>query len=255
MDERERGELVARVTAGDADALQRLIVEYHRVLHRVISGALPTDARARVDAEDVLQEAYVSAFKALGIPNRERQGGHDPSPERERGDEPIRDRARENDPIRDRARGGDPSRDREGAVRTPRFDTPAGFYKWLEAIALNVLKNMQRDLHRRRRDVAREVHAAARADSTYTDMLDRLTQTGSTPSRHVARDEAVAALLSSLARLTAEQREVIRLRFLEQRSVPEVAAQLGKTEPAIHALCYRALKQLRTHLGSVSRYL
>ena len=38
-------------------------------------------------------------------------------------------------------------------------------------------------------------------------------------------------------------------------ALAEVAEALGKTELAIHMLCHRALKNLRQHMVSLSRYL
>ncbi len=57
----------------------------------------------------------------------------------------------------------------------------------------------------------------------------------------VDRDRLVAAL----NRLTAEQRQVVLLRFVEDLEIKEVAAILGKTEGAVKALQHRAIAALR----------
>lgn len=62
-------------------------------------------------------------------------------------------------------------------------------------------------------------------------------------------------LLSSLAHPTDDQREIIRLRFLESRPVAEIAARLGKTEAAVHMLSHRGLKSLEELMGSITLYL
>jgi RNA polymerase sigma-70 factor (ECF subfamily) len=139
------------------------------------------------------------------------------------------------------------------SIRACRFDGPAGFYKWLEAIAVNQLRNAERDHRRQKRDIARRQSAGPAATTSYPDLLDRLSAPGSTPSRHLAKKEAAAAVLTSLARLTEDQRKVIRLRILEGRPVPEVASHLGKTETAIHGLCYRGLKELRALIVPMTR--
>ena len=135
------------------------------------------------------------------------------------------------------------------------FDVPGGFYKWLERIALNRLKYVQRSLKQQKRDVAREVRPRPTATTTYPDLLAQITADQTTPSRHLGRSEATAAVMSCIARLTDDQRNVIKLRFLEERSVADVAKALGKTEPAVHMLCYRGLKELHKHMVSISRYL
>lgn len=136
----------------------------------------------------------------------------------------------------------------------PRFEHLAQFTSWIESVAQNTARNQLRYLRRQKRDVAREHRISRYARSSFPALLDRIAAADSTPSRHVARDEATAALLSSLARLTDDQRTVVRLRFLEGLPVAEVAQRLEKTDDAIHALTYRAIAALRQHLGSVSRF-
>ena len=54
-----------------------------------------------------------------------------------------------------------------------------------------------------------------------------------------------AAVRSALLKLSEDQREVLVLRFFWELSGPQIAAQLGKTEQAVWALQYRALKRMR----------
>ncbi|MCP4591078.1 MAG: sigma-70 family RNA polymerase sigma factor [bacterium] len=204
MDEKQRAAQIELATKGDQGALQRLVVDYHAPLRAFLAGQLDGVWRRRIDPDDVLQDAYVAAFRT---------------------------------------------------VSTCRFDGPPQFYKWMEAIAHNALKNIQRGLKSRKRDIAREIHGAPGSRTSYPDLVGRVAASDSTPSRHVARDEAAAAVLSSLARLSDDQRHVVRMRFLEGRSVTEVATELGKTDAAVHALCRRGLAGLRKSLDSISRYL
>ncbi|WP_421863595.1 sigma-70 family RNA polymerase sigma factor [Parvibaculum sp.] len=55
-------ELVSRVLARDESAVRALIQRYNRRLYRVARGIVADDS----EAEDVLQEAYLKAFAALG---------------------------------------------------------------------------------------------------------------------------------------------------------------------------------------------
>ena len=56
-------------------------------------------------------------------------------------------------------------------------------------------------------------------------------------------------LSRSVDRLPAEQRRVVILRFFEERSIRDVAAQIGKSEGAIKQLQWRALQKLRAELN------
>lgn len=209
MDEASRAEDVQRAVGGDSDALQRLIVHYHDILWRKIDAQLDGKLHRHLDADDVLQQAYVATFQS---------------------------------------------------IEQCRFDGPGGFYAWLETIAIEKLQTTQRDLHRQKRDIGRELHAdsfglASSSRSSYPDIFARLTADQSTPSRQLSGREAAAAVVSSLARLSDDQRAAIRMRFLEDRPVSEIAVTLGKTEDAVYMLCHRGLKALQEHLGSISRYL
>ncbi len=88
-----------------------------------------------------------------------------------------------------------------------------------------------------------------------SDLMARLSSPGTSPSRSLDKDEASAAVISSMARLTDDQRAIVRMRFLEDKPVAEIAAELGKTEAAIHMLSFRGLKALRELMGSITQYL
>jgi len=53
-----------------------------------------------------------------------------------------------------------------------------------------------------------------------------------------------------LERLPADQRMVIELRFLAQRSIRDIAQELGRSEGAIKQLQFRALETLRNQVGN-----
>jgi RNA polymerase sigma-70 factor (subfamily 1) len=201
---------VQRANAGHADALQCLIVAYHSTLRRCLAGAIKPAFRRLLEVEDVLQQAYITAFRNLG---------------------------------------------------NGRFEGPAHFYNWLEEVARKELLNMQRALRRRKRDVGRQL-TEARLDgghhdpaASYPGLLDHLTANDSAPDHHLGRGEAVAAIMSCLARLSDNQRAVVQLRFLEDVPVAEIARRINKTEAAVYTLCHRGLKSLRELMGSLTQYL
>ncbi|MFN0094775.1 MAG: RNA polymerase sigma factor [Dehalococcoidia bacterium] len=59
--------------------------------------------------------------------------------------------------------------------------------------------------------------------------------------------------VDALGRLTADQREVVHLRFVEGFALEEVAARTGRSVTAVKALQHRAIARLRTVLGDEGR--
>ncbi|MFZ2085526.1 MAG: sigma-70 family RNA polymerase sigma factor [Candidatus Sulfotelmatobacter sp.] len=60
--------------------------------------------------------------------------------------------------------------------------------------------------------------------------------------------ERRATLFRLVNTLPAEQRRVVVLRFVEQKSIKEVAREIRKTEGAVKQLQYRALSSLRARM-------
>lgn len=85
-------------------------------------------------------------------------------------------------------------------------------------------------------------------------LLEQLVGTGSTPSRHSARDEAVGILNDVIGKLPPDYGKVVRLYDLEERPAEEVAFSMGRSVGAVHMLRVRAHERLRELLGSESRF-
>jgi RNA polymerase sigma factor (sigma-70 family) len=60
--------------------------------------------------------------------------------------------------------------------------------------------------------------------------------------------ERRASLFRLVDGLPAEQRRVVVLRFVEQKSIKEVAREIRKTEGAVKQLQFRALSRLRARM-------
>jgi RNA polymerase sigma-70 factor (ECF subfamily) len=60
--------------------------------------------------------------------------------------------------------------------------------------------------------------------------------------------EGCGRLFRMVEELPAEQRRVVYGRFVEQRSIREIAQQLGKSEGAVKQLQFRALEKLRSQM-------
>jgi len=111
------------------------------------------------------------------------------------------------------------------------------FTAWLYRIAHNQLVDFVRTLPRHQAqslDVVADV-PESQATAEYRSVLDRET------------------LAPALARLTDEQRQAVKLRFLQGMSVAETAATMGRSEEAVKKLQARALANLRRYLIEAAR--
>jgi len=130
-------------------------------------------------------------------------------------------------------------------------DTPAAFSAWLTRIAENNLRDGVRELERDKRPDPRR-----RADPQAAEgLLEALRSQITSPSRAAAREEAARLLEAALAGLPDDYARVVRLYDLEGRSIEATAAELGRSNGAVHMLRQRAHDRLRERLGRPGRYL
>jgi RNA polymerase sigma-70 factor, ECF subfamily len=112
------------------------------------------------------------------------------------------------------------------------------FRVWLLRIARNVVAN-QRRTHRRR------PQAPIEAAANVADGVDL--EAGA-----ATRDEAADAW-RAVARLPADRRRAVVLRFVEEMSTAEIAGVLGKSEGAVRVLIHRALRTVARDLDRGDR--
>lgn len=200
------GELVSRAIGGDTAALTLLLTDTYNRLRAHLVRRVPRDLHATVDADDVVQETQIEAFRHI---------------------------------RRFEPRGDD------------------AFYRWLATIALRRLRNAikaRRALKRCGGGLAAG-GASPGIEESVVALLDLMAGPGDTPSREVAREEALAAVRAALACLPPAHQEAVRLVYLEGRSVADAAAAMHRTPRAIHNLCGKAKDRLRLILGTRSRFL
>ena len=82
------------------------------------------------------------------------------------------------------------------------------------------------------------------------NIADEPEQIESAPARNAEFEEVErkATLFRLVGSLPAEQRRVVVLRFVEQKSIKEVAREIRKTEGAVKQLQFRALSALRARM-------
>jgi RNA polymerase sigma-70 factor, ECF subfamily len=112
---------------------------------------------------------------------------------------------------------------------------------WLRQILAHNLADAVRALCRGKRDPARERSITRSLDESSA----RLAALVPSPSEQAAGNEQVVRLTAALARLPEPQREAVARHHLQGWTLAELAAHLGRSEPAVAGLLHRGLKRLR----------
>lgn len=132
----------------------------------------------------------------------------------------------------------------------------SGFRAWVSRVAENNLLDAIRSAHAAKRpDPAKRAHTPRNADDSAATLIEVLAgDSKATPSRFVARGEAVMAMERMLATLPADYAKVIRLYDLAGHPVEEVAKEMGRSTGAIFMLRARAHDRLREAMGDEEQY-
>ena len=103
----------------------------------------------------------------------------------------------------------------------------APFIAWLLRIASNAIADRWQRLSRRREVPGDDLAEAGTEDGT----------------------ERRVMLAQLMEELPPDQKLVVERRFIDQRSISDIAIELGRTEGAVKQLQFRALQTLRVRLG------
>jgi RNA polymerase sigma-70 factor (ECF subfamily) len=110
------------------------------------------------------------------------------------------------------------------------------------------------DAHRRffgaqKRDAAREVSLGQqRGGTSNVGLIDLLVASMTTPSQAFSRNVREARLTDAISKLPEEQREALRMRYVENLPSKQIAEKLGKSDAAVRVMLTRSLKKLQTIL-------
>jgi RNA polymerase sigma-70 factor, ECF subfamily len=124
---------------------------------------------------------------------------------------------------------------------------PVLLYPWLRRLAWEYLIQAHRHhLGAERRNPKREYSLDLELpDQSAWRLTDELIDSGTSPSRHLLRDELRAHVRTVLDALSAADRQVLVLRFLEHLSTADTAAVLGLSVAAVKSRQLRALARFR----------
>jgi RNA polymerase sigma-70 factor (ECF subfamily) len=116
---------------------------------------------------------------------------------------------------------------------------------WLRRILFRNLLNATRDLHALQRDVDREVAVEQLIAASSARLEAWLADGRLTPTEQAERSEQLVRVAGALGQLPEAQRAAIEMCYLQDLSRREAAEVLNVTEPALHGLLFRGLRQLR----------
>src|SRR5262249_19040407 len=111
------------------------------------------------------------------------------------------------------------------------------------------------DAHRRffgaqKRDAGREVPLGnPGGDTRHAGLIDLLVASMTSATQAFSRKGREAKLLEALSALNEEQREALKLRYLEGLPSKDIAARMGKTDGSVRVMLTRALDKLQQILG------
>jgi RNA polymerase sigma-70 factor (ECF subfamily) len=130
-----------------------------------------------------------------------------------------------------------------------RGNTEAQWLGWLRAILANALASAIREFGTAARDLSRERSLEAELERSSSRLEGLLAAEQSSPSEGAVRGEELLRLTRALVQLPDDQRRVVELHHLKGLTIAAVAAELGRTRPAVVGLLFRGLKRLRELLA------
>ncbi len=131
---------------------------------------------------------------------------------------------------------------------------PDSFFRFTAAIAVNLLRNTIKKQRTAKRGGGRLAVAHQNLENSTLAFFDLLGDSQHSPSRSVARHEAIDAVNRVIDQLPDHYRKAVRLVHIEGRSVREVAAEMNRTERAIQGLCRRAIKIMSANLADAANF-
>ena len=132
---------------------------------------------------------------------------------------------------------------RKALENLPRFKwTGAPFGSWLLRISFNLIAD-------RAKRAARE-GGSSPGVSKDVNTPGEASATAQTQQSLVEDAERSARLFRLVGDLSDDQRRVVMMRFAEEKSIRDIAGELGRSEGAVKQLQLRALQNLRARLAS-----
>jgi len=138
----------------------------------------------------------------------------------------------------------------EAVLKIERFQSGGvdGFRAWLSTLAENNLRDAIRQMEAAKRPDPRKRVVGSKEESAVS-LVQMLGAGSMTPSRVVARGEAVKFLDETISKLPSDYQKVIRMYDLECQPIKAVAEAMGRREGAVYMLRSRAHDYLAGLMG------
>ena len=239
----ETVDLIARSQAGDSQALNELFTRHRERLCRMVEMRLDHRLKARIDASDVIQDAYVEVVE-LFARNRERLCRMVEM----RLDHRLKARIDASDVIQDAYV--------EIVERLEEYlgDPKLPFFLWLRLVVGERLMKLHRHhLGTQMRDAGREValYRGALPQASSAALAAQLLGKHTSPTQAAVRAERLLRLQEALNTLEPIDREILALRHFEELTSAEAAQVLEIEEEAAAKRYVRALRRLKKILATM----
>ena len=136
------------------------------------------------------------------------------------------------------------------SLKSFEWRSEASFFRWLGAIAENVIRNLVR-YYRTHPTVS--LTELLSSGSDHPGVL-QLPGSAVTPPEAMRRRDRFDRLEAALDRLKVDHREVIILARIRGLRIKQVAKRMQRTPDATSMLLLRALRELRKHFGSTASF-
>jgi RNA polymerase sigma-70 factor (ECF subfamily) len=230
-------QLLAQAAAGDGAAWGSLLTAHEERLIRMVAFRMDPRLRGRIDAADVVQEAFVQASAHredfFSAPEMSLEAVSKPS-----------------------QRGGQSHFAPAASAKSGQSptDLKLPLFLWLRKIVCNKLFESHRHhlgTHMRDANRDRPLAAPQNWDDTAEVLWLHLSGHLTSPSAAAVKREARTRLAEALDRMDATDREVLMLRHFEQLTNAEAARVVGIEERAAGKRYLRALARLRKILSEL----
>lgn len=122
-------------------------------------------------------------------------------------------------------------------------------FNWLCHLAEQCIVDGHRHFTAGKRAAGREQPGNVHVGEGSQDFIALLAASITSPTQAVVRNERQQRLMEVMATLPQEQREALRLRYVEGLSTKEVAERIKKTDVATRVLLSRVVQKLQELLG------